>query len=361
MRDATAKWMIYGANGYTGELIAREAVASGERPVLAGRRAGAVGSLAAELGLEHRIFELREGEMAEGLRGIAAVVHCAGPFSRTSAPMVQMCLRLGVDYLDITGEIAVFESIFALEDEAQRAGVTLIPGVGFDVVPTDCLALMLAERLPGASELILAFSVRGGGISRGTLRTALEGMGRPGAARRNGRIVDVPVWSEVREVPFSSGSRTAVMIPWGDVSTAWRTTGIADISVFSAISSRRLKRLRSLSWLTRLARFTVVRRLLDRMARRRSGPDSSARESGWVELWGKVTAADGREEEMWMRTPEGYRLTALAAVSAVRRLLEDDDRRPGAFTPASFFGPRFALDLPGVELSPVAPVAPGRQ
>ncbi|HEV7923072.1 MAG TPA: saccharopine dehydrogenase NADP-binding domain-containing protein, partial [Thermoanaerobaculia bacterium] len=142
-------WMIYGANGYTGELIAREAARRGERPILAGRDRTAVEALAKELGLQWRAFPLD----APDLRDIQLVLHCAGPFMYTSAPMVRACLDAGAHYLDITGEIVVFEAVMRKDGEAKQRGVTLLPGVGFDVVPTDCLAAQLAQRLPDADEL----------------------------------------------------------------------------------------------------------------------------------------------------------------------------------------------------------------
>src|SRR5437868_5777863 len=143
------RWLIYGANGYTGELIAREAVRRGHRPILAGRHAEKIEPLARELGCEGRVFDLTSGDVAAALRNVDLVLHCAGPFVLTSAPMVQACLRAGAHYLDITGEIRVFESILRRGGEAKERGVTLLPGVGFDVVPTDCLAAMLADSLPG--------------------------------------------------------------------------------------------------------------------------------------------------------------------------------------------------------------------
>src|SRR3954451_12448817 len=132
-------WIIYGANGYTGELIAREAVRRGHRPILGGRNASTIDALARELGCESRLFGLDDsGGVAAALQNVALVLHCAAPFVLTSAPMVDACLRAGAHYLDITGEISVFEAIVRRDAEAKARGVTLLPGVGFDVVPTDC-------------------------------------------------------------------------------------------------------------------------------------------------------------------------------------------------------------------------------
>src|SRR5690606_5088937 len=98
-------------------------------------------------------------------QGVDLVLHCAGPFGETSRPMLKACLRAGAHYLDITGEIAVFEAVMARDPEIRRAGVAAIPGVGFDVVPTDGLAALLGQALPGATHLELAFAGLGGGVS----------------------------------------------------------------------------------------------------------------------------------------------------------------------------------------------------
>ena len=164
--------LIYGANGYTGELVAEEAVRRGLRPLLAGRNAEEIEALAARLELDSRIFGLDDpAALARGLEGVAAVLHCAGPFIWTSKPMIAACLAAQAHYLDITGEIGVFESVQRRADQARDAGVALIPGVGFDVVPTDCLAARLAAALPNATHLTLAFTSEGGSTSPGTMKT----------------------------------------------------------------------------------------------------------------------------------------------------------------------------------------------
>ncbi|HEX8155329.1 MAG TPA: saccharopine dehydrogenase NADP-binding domain-containing protein, partial [Thermoanaerobaculia bacterium] len=178
------QWMIYGANGYTGELIAREAVRRGERPILAGRSGDKIVPLAKELGLDARIFDLDRID----LHDVDLVLHCAGPFTRTAKPMVRACLEARAHYLDITGELNVFEAVLARDADAKARGITLLPGVGFDVVPTDCLAAKLKERMPDATELWLAFYSRGGSISRGTMKTMIEHSGKGGAIRKDGAI-----------------------------------------------------------------------------------------------------------------------------------------------------------------------------
>lgn len=335
-------WLIYGANGYTGELIAREAVRRGERPILAGRDAAKIEALARELGCPSRVFALD----AIDLTGVSLVLHCAGPFVLTSRPMVDACLAAGAHYLDITGEIVVFESIFARHDEAVARGVSLLPGVGFDVVPTDCLAAMLADRLPGATSLSLAFYMKGGAISRGTARTMLESIGEGGAIRRDGKIVRVPAAYDSRTIAFSCGERTAMTIPWGDVATAFRTTGIPNIRVYTAAHSKTIARLRRFRFALPLIGLKPVRRTLQRFATPKSGPDARARTTARAYVWGEVT--NGRDTiSMTMSTAEGYAFTIVSAVNAVERVLAEKPSA-GAFTPSRRFGADFVMTVPGV-------------
>jgi short subunit dehydrogenase-like uncharacterized protein len=332
-------WLIYGANGYTGELIAREAVRRGLRPILGGRSAEKIAPLARELALESRAFPLDHPQLDD----ISLVLHCAGPFVQTSAPMVRACLAAGVHYLDITGEISVFEAIFALDEEAKRRNVMLVPGVGFDVVPTDCLAAKLAAQMPDATSLVLAFHSKGGELSRGTMKTMIESIGEGGAIRRDGRIVRVPVAFDARDIPFSGGTKSAMTIPWGDVSTAFHSTGIPNIRVYLATPRKAIARARRMRAFLPLLSPKPIRRLLQKFAERRSGPDATKRASGRVYLWGEVS--NGVESRsMTLETPEGYAFTAVAAVSAVQLVLEAP--RGGAFTPSRAFGMDFVDVIP---------------
>ncbi len=339
------KWMIYGANGYTGELIAREAVRRNERPVLAGRNAHRIGTLATELGCESRVFDVDRPR----LDGISLVLHCAGPFVHTSQPMVRACLDAGAHYLDITGEISVFESIMKLDADAKQRGVTLLPGVGFDVVPSDCLAAMLKARVPDAVDLILAFT-GGAGVSAGTQKTIIEGLREGGAIRRDGVIVRVPVLHDTRQIPFPSGSHLAMTIPWGDVSTAFHTTGIPNIRVYRATSRRAAARLRKIRPFLPILASPPVKWILRGRASRQAGPDAGARERGHMELWGCASNTRGGSAAMSMRTPEGYALTVLTAIESAMRVLHEPVQA-GSLTPARRFGADFITTFPGVTVS----------
>jgi len=366
-RASGATWMLYGANGYTGRLVAARALEVGEEPVLAGRDAANVAELAEELGLAWRAFPLGDpGSVRANVIDVAAVLCCAGPFVHTSAPLVEACLATGTHYLDVTGEIPVFEAVLGRAAAARAAGVALLPGVGFDVVPSDCLAAKLAAALPAAVELELAFAAVGGSWSRGTLKTVIEGLPHLGAVRRDRRIVAVPAAWDEKTIPFSCGPRRAVTIPWGDVSTAYHTTGIPNVRVYAAMPPRQiawLRRLRPVApWLgTR----PLKRMLQDLVAARVTGPDRATRERARMCLWGRAAAApppagDGAEVTLTLDTPEGYSFTAVAAVECVRRVLAGAVE-PGAWTPSRAFGAGFVESLPGVVVGRLATAPAGEK
>lgn len=347
-------WLLYGANGYTGELTARRAVHDGMRPTLAGRREEAISLLARELDLPYRIFDLSDpAALREGLSGMEAVVHCAGPFSHTSKPMVDACLETGTHYLDITGEMAVFHAVFKRDEEAKKAGVVLMPGVGFDVVPTDCMAAMLFGALPDATHLELAFGGLGS-ISRGTLKTSVEGIAMGGWIREAGRLKSIPSGSLTTTIPFPRKPLHGVAIPWGDIATAYRTTGIKNIVVYAAFPKAAATWMRRTRWLNPLLGTGPAQWFLKKMVdRREPGPDANLREKGYSDIWGRVRNEAGEVWEGNYTTPEGYTLTARSALQCLKEL---GTVAPGSWTPAAAFGPELVTRIEGVTTPQIARV-----
>jgi len=343
-----SNFMVYGATGYTGSLIAREAVQRAMRPVLAGRNAESLATLAGELGLDHRVFALdAPGTIADGLRGIHTLLNCAGPFSRTARPMVDACLRVRTNYLDITGEADVFEALAARDAEARAAGIALLPGVGFDVVPSDCLSAHLKRRLPTATRLNLGFQ-SSGRLSRGTALTALEGLAEGGLVRENGIIRRVPAAWKTRTIDFGNGPAKAITIPWGDIATAFHSTGIPNVEVYMAApwSIRVGARLsRWLGWL--LGSRVVQSRLRRRILAGRPGPTEEERRGNRCYFWGKAMDESGGKAVARQQTPDGYDLTVQTAITSVARVLSGAVP-PGFKTPAMAFGPDFILEISGV-------------
>ena len=347
MSSLSGTWMLYGANGYTGELIAREACARQWAPILAGRNATAIERLAKELGCEWRQFALdNEAALTRALTGVSLVLHCAGPFSSTARPMIRACIASRVHYLDITGEIEVFEWARRMDDEARRAGVLLCPGAGFDVVPSDCLAAQLKAALPDATHLALGFDSRST-PSRGTAKTMIERLQHGSAVRVDGKIISIPFASRVREIDFGEGPRSAIAIPWGDVSTAFYTTGIPNIEVYIPASPRAIRRMRLLSRLRFLLGLPPVRTWLKRRVDRGApGPDEEQREHTPVLLWGEGRTASGRTVVGRIRVPNGYTTTVHAALALIERTLTQSVP-VGYRTPSQVVGADFLSRLPG--------------
>jgi short subunit dehydrogenase-like uncharacterized protein len=336
--------LVYGSYGYTGTLVVARALDAGLDVAIAGRDRWQLERQAAEVRVPACLLALDDpAQLEDALKSARVVLSCAGPFSRTWRPMVEACLRARTHYLDVTGEIAVFEAIAALDGRARQSGVMLLPGVGFDVVPSDCLAAHLQARLPSAKKLTLA--VQGdGGLSRGTLRTLVENLGTPGAVRIDGEIRRVPPAWKTRKIDFGDGPSLAVTIPWGDVSTAWYSTGIPNIEVYAAVSKgvrRLLVAARFLAWLAR------SRPLRDYLRRRVDagplGPSADERARSRSRVWGEATDGAGGRAVSRLSGPNAYSLTAELAVAAAALVCEGRVR-PGFQTPSRVFGAGFVLE-----------------
>jgi short subunit dehydrogenase-like uncharacterized protein len=340
---AAGPLLVYGATGYTGELVARRAAARGVPLLLAARRAGPLGALARELGAEHAAFALEDrAALDAALARAAAVLHCAGPFSRTWEPMAAACLRARRPYVDLTGEPQVFERLAALDGAARSGGVLLLPGAGFDVVPTDTLALHLQRRLPSADRIVLA--VKGfGRISGGTARTLLEALARGGG--------EAPAAPRTRTFPLGGRTVTAVAVPSADVVAARHSTGVEDVAFYLAMPRplRLASRVAALAApLAPLLRLPLARDLAVRaLTGGAPGPSAEERARGRVYVHGEATDRAGGRAAALLRTPDGYSFTALAAVAIAERVLAGD-APPGFHTPASAYGPDLAIGLPDV-------------
>ncbi len=342
-------FLLYGANGYTGKLVARVALDRGLRPILAGRNAAEVEAEARELQLPYRVFGLEDtAAVDQGLEGASAVLHCAGPFSRTSEPVVAACLRAKIHYLDITGEIEVFESIARRDAEARDTGVMLLPGAGFDVVPSDCLSAHLKRRLPSATHLRLALHTTGR-ASRGTLTTVVEHLGRGSVVRRDGRMIAIPAGSKSLDVDFGDGrARRCVSIAWGDVATAFRSTGIPNLEVYLAAPAKVRAGLALSNSLSPLLRWPWAKKLAIAWVRRGpEGPTAEERAANRCVIWGEASDGTGRRAVSRVRTPDGYATTALSAIACIERVLAGH-ALAGVQTPSTAYGADFILGIPGV-------------
>ena len=344
------QFILYGANGYTGQLITKYSREYGLTPILAGRNEASIKALAEEHDLEYRIFGLDDPEeMDKALTGVSLVLHAAGPFIYTAKPMIRACLRNGVHYLDITGEIAVFELAFRYDSRGRDKNIVIMPGVGFDVVPTDCVAVHLKQKMPDATHLKLAFGSVGGAISRGTAMTMTEGLGAGSAERVNGRIVKVPMAWKTMTVEVDGKLYNTMSIPWGDVSTAYHSTGILNIETYTAVSPSALRFAKLQNWLGPLLRSAWVKRYLKKKINKRApGPSDSRRQRAFSFIYGEVNNAAGEKAAVLLKTPEGYTLTAITACLITKAVL-NGEVNSGFKTPAKALGADFILQVEGTE------------
>lgn len=341
-----ARTLIYGCYGYTGRLIVAEGKKRGLEMLLAGRNAAQVEQMAQEQELPFVAFDLGDRAAIDAaVQQVDVVLHCAGPFVHTAPPMAVACVRNGKHYLDITGEIAVFEAVASLGDKAADAGVMLMPGVGFDVVPTDCVAARLKAALPDATDLEIVLKSQGGGISHGTATTMLESLGQGSIIRRGGKLLKAPLAGAPLTADFGDGPEQAASIPWGDVSTAWYTTGIPNITTGVVVPKRQLRLMRMSNLMGPLLRAGWVKRMLQRrIDKRPAGPSDARRERGKSMVWGRVLNDKGAQETLCITTPEGYTLTALAAVHIAQRVGRGDFKK-GFQTPAGCYGPQLLDEI----------------
>jgi short subunit dehydrogenase-like uncharacterized protein len=340
---------IYGSYGYTGSLVAERGVEEGAEPVLAGRDAERVEAQATEFGLDHEVFSLEHPQVVEHrVSEFDAVLNCAGPFSATAEPLIDACLDAGTDYVDIAGRIQILEAIARRDDEAKAAGITLLPGVGYDVVPTDCLAVYLADQVDEPTTLRLAMDELGT-YSAGTLKSIIEGLDRPGLVRQNGEIRDVPAAWKTRAFAFDGGTKQAITVPWGDVSTAYYATGVPTIEVYANVPSYAHTVMEQLSGFAPVYGSKPVQRVLkaavDLLV---SGPTAEKRAGSITRIVGEIEGENGEQAAARMRTPDTYDVTAMTAVESARRVV-DGEVEAGVHTPGDAFGADYVLDFPGIE------------
>jgi short subunit dehydrogenase-like uncharacterized protein len=340
------RWMIYGANGYTGALIAERAVAQGHRPILAGRSQPSIRALAENLGCEHRVFALeRTDEVVEQLRDVQLVLNAAGPFIETSKRMVAACLRTRTHYLDLAGEIDAIESTYERDADARSTGCVLLPAVGFSAVPLDCLATRLCTELPGATQIELAFD--GYELSAGTAKTYVLQMAAGGAVRRQGKLVRVPLRWNPRDITFRDRTAATIAVPYGELASVYRSTGVPDIDVMFAPTAQLYPLVRFGLPFSRMLRLRPLRKLAMRAARYIFvGPDAAERGARVTQLWGRATDASGRAVIATAVTGEPYAFTINCTMAIIRRL-ERALPAPGALTPSMAFGWQLLDELGG--------------
>ena len=345
------QFLLYGANGYTGKIIAKLAATYNVQPILAGRTEANIKPLADELQLPYRIIDLDDAaQLQKNLAEVKLVLHAAGPYVYTAKQMIEACLQTGVHYIDINGDISVFETLKKYDAAAKEKNIMLMPGVGFDVVPTDCIALQLKNKMPDATHLKLAFASIGGGLSHGTATTMAGKVGEGGAVRENGKIIRKPLGQKGMWVNFGEKRLFVMTIPWGDISTAYTTTGIKNIEAYTGMAPKVYRILKfqwAFNWLlrTNFVRNIIIKKIKARPA----GPSDEQRQKSSSLVWGEVSNASGKTLSACISCFDGYTLTAHSSLLITQKILEGNFKT-GYQTPAGCYGEDLILEVPGTEI-----------
>jgi short subunit dehydrogenase-like uncharacterized protein len=316
-------FLLYGANGYTGALIARYASLYGLQPILAGRNEAAVSAIARRENLPFIILNLDDAAALEAaLKKVSVVVHAAGPYTFTAMQMVTACMKTGTHYLDLNGDLTLFQQLYGLHTQAKESGIMLMPGVGFDVVPTDCLALVLKEAMPDAMSLKLAFATTGG-ISQGTAKSIVDKLGELGLTRKENKLLREPIGQRSMWVDFGSEKQFVMSVPMGDLLTAAITTGIPTIETYASISPHAYRLLKLQPFFNPILRLGFVRKGLQRIINFRSaGPSDMKRNSSKSMIWGEVRNTSGDMLTATLTGPEAYTITVHSTLLIVKRVLD---------------------------------------
>jgi short subunit dehydrogenase-like uncharacterized protein len=339
-----ADFLIYGANGFLGRAIAHRAVESGLRPLLAGRNDQAVRTLAAELGLDHTSFTVDDPDQIDrALADVPAVINAAGPFGRIAVPIIESCIRTGTHYLDLNGEISVFQSTASLGPRAEAARVMLLSGVGFDVIATDCLALHLRQRLPSATKLTLAFHIDGPApLPPGTAKSAVNLIHSGVQARLDGQVRRAPSHGKSMTIDFGNGPIQTRRLSWGDVFTAYHSTGIPNTQTYASFPSKLATQMRLAEYIRPLFKFAAVRNFV--ASQIPVGPSEQEQSVTKSHVWGQVEDDQGHRATARLHGPEsGVVWSSNAALICVQRAIAG--QAPAGFqTPAKAYGAGVVLE-----------------
>lgn len=337
--------LVYGAYGFSAGLILAQLKGSALPLVLGGRDATRLAALGAQLGLPVRAFGLDTPEEAQrGLAGIGTVLHAAGPYKATSAAMIDACMAAGADYLDLSGEWPTFAAAQARSSQAAAAGIMLMPGAAFSIVPTDCLLAHAVGATPHTRRLRLALS-RPHAMSRGSLASALGLTNETGLVRRNGELQPVPGGSLVRAFDFGAGASDCVAVAWPDLVTAHVSTGVGDIETYTEaplVTRASLKLHGLLAPLLDASGSTMAMRQMAR-AWPAAPPAPDLAQAGYV-LVAEAEDRWRRSHFFRMTTDDGYSVTARIAARILERV-HGGERRAGFVTPSGLFGTGFATGL----------------
>lgn len=318
---APSALLIYGATGFTGQLVAEEARRLKLDFGVAGRDRAKVDALAQQLGVPGRTFALHDPiTVLDNIDGARVVLNVAGPFGRTAEPLIDAAIARGIHYLDTSAEFATYAQAEERSAAAAAAGAMLVPGVGWDVVPSDAVAVHAAARTPRPVGLRIALEITGG-FSRGSVSSAAGIADLAGVVRTAGHLIRGP-GDATAVFDFGSGPNDFASVPMGDLITGRRSLGLDNIAVFMRSTG-------------------AIPVPGDDIP---DGPTAADRLEGRYRALAEITDEDGTVVRSVIDTPNGYNYTQLAAARAAGHVL--DGRHPAGFqTPSTAFGPGFATSI----------------
>jgi len=347
--------VLYGATGYTGVLVTDELVRRGAPFVLAGRNREKLERVSAERGRGAPVA-VASLDDPQSLRRVLdqarVVINCAGPFTLAGEALVRAAIDTGTHYVDSTGEQTYIRRVFErLGAEAERRGVALVPAMGFDYAPGDCIARLAANDLEPLERLTLAYSVKGFGMSRGTMRSGLEMMkgGDVVYEDRDWHPAPRGVFRTSFAFPAPIGEQSMARYPSGEVITVphhTRTRSVNSLITTSTVAPGPLAS--ALPYLTPALALTLrtpLRRALGRAIELLpEGPPQEERRAAEFTIVAEARAEDGRLGRGVVRGSDVYGLTAVTLVHGAELMWTEGYDRAGSLGPAAAYDPGGFLD-----------------
>jgi short subunit dehydrogenase-like uncharacterized protein len=150
-------------------------------------------------------------------------------------------------------------------------------------------------------------------------------------------------------VDFGVKKLFVMNIPWGDISTAYFTTGIKNIETYTGISKKVYNALKFQSLFNWLLRTKMIRKYMqNKIDQKPPGPTDEQRSKSTSLVWGQVKNEEGKKATLRLSGPEGYTLTTHAALIIVQKVL-NGNFSPGYQTPANAYGENLVMEIQGVK------------
>lgn len=348
------KILIYGANGFVGAEISRLAQLQGFNAVIAGRNKLKISSLAKRLNLDYRVFSLKDyDQLNSQTEEFDVFINCAGPYIETYEPIVLACIKNNTHYLDLSGEIPVYEGIQQLAlNHLDNTESMLLPGIGFDVAVTDCLALQLKEQLPTGNNLVLAFKSEGpSGLPPGTVKTMVSLIPYGNWIRKNGNMIQLKKGIKKRRIQFKTSFDKAFRITWGDIYTAYYSTKIPNIEVYASFPPIVMLQLQFIDTFRKVLSRPRIMRFLVKVLK--GGSTAEQRRRTTMYVYGELTDKEGNMAVGRIIGPEGgFTWTSRLVIEALKQIKRNNWKK-GYQTPASAFGSSFIHPIKGVQVEAI--------